>query len=48
VRGLVPESQTIEIELDETQQQALQTSHGISARRARLDVMTHVLTPILD
>ncbi|HYI07466.1 MAG TPA: hypothetical protein VEK57_00220 [Thermoanaerobaculia bacterium] len=46
VRGLVPESSTIEIELDETQQQALQESRGIRARRARLDVMTHVLTPI--
>jgi glutathione synthase/RimK-type ligase-like ATP-grasp enzyme len=46
VRGLVPEARTIEIELDETQQQALQTSHGIRARRARLDLMTHVLTPI--
>lgn len=45
-RGLVPESQTIEIELDERQQQALQASHGIRARRARLDVTTHVLTPI--
>jgi glutathione synthase/RimK-type ligase-like ATP-grasp enzyme len=48
VRGLVPEAQSIEIELDETQQQALQASHGIQARRARLDVMTHVLTPIRE
>jgi hypothetical protein len=48
VRGLVPEAQTIEIELDEKQQQALQASHGIQARRARLDVMTHVLTPIRE
>jgi glutathione synthase/RimK-type ligase-like ATP-grasp enzyme len=46
VRGLVPQALTIEIELDETQQQALQATHGIRARRARLDVMTHVLTPI--
>ncbi len=46
VRGLVPQSSTIEIELDDAQQQALQASHGIRARRARLDVMTHVLTPI--
>jgi glutathione synthase/RimK-type ligase-like ATP-grasp enzyme len=48
VRGLVPEAQTIEIELDETQQQALLASHGIRARRARLDVTTHVLTPIRE
>jgi glutathione synthase/RimK-type ligase-like ATP-grasp enzyme len=48
VRGLVPESSTIEIELDDAQQQALQASHGIRARRARLDVMTHVLTPIRE
>ncbi len=48
VRGLVPQASTIEIELDETQQQALQASHGIRARRARLDVMTHVLTPIRE
>lgn len=47
-RGLVPQSSTIEIELDETQQQALQNNHGIHARRARLDVMTHVLTPIRE
>jgi glutathione synthase/RimK-type ligase-like ATP-grasp enzyme len=48
VRGLVPPASTIEIELDENQQQALQASHGIQARRARLDVMTHVLTPISE
>jgi hypothetical protein len=48
VRGLVPPAQTIEIELDESQQQALQAAHGITARRARLDVMTHVLTPIAE
>lgn len=46
VRGLVPESATIEIELDETQRQMLQASHGIHATRARLDVVTHVLRPI--
>jgi glutathione synthase/RimK-type ligase-like ATP-grasp enzyme len=46
VRGLVPPAQTVEVDLDERQQQALQASHGIHARRARLDVMTHVLTPI--
>jgi hypothetical protein len=48
VRGLVPQASTIEIELDETQRQALQASHGIRARRARLDIMTHVLTPIRE
>ena len=48
VRGLVPQASTIEIELDERQQQALHASHGIHARRARLDVMTHVLTPIAE
>lgn len=48
VRGLVPESATVELELDEAQQQALEASHGIRARRARLDVMTHVLTPIRE
>ena len=42
VRGLVPQSSTIEIELDAAQQQILH------ARRARLDVMTHVLTPIRE
>ena len=42
VRGLVPQSSTIEIELDDAQQQILH------ARRARLDVMTHVLTPIRE
>jgi hypothetical protein len=47
-RGLVPESSTIEIDLDEAQQQALQSGHGIRARRARLDVTTHVLTPIRE
>jgi hypothetical protein len=48
VRGLVPPPSSVEIELDETQQQALLASHGINARRARLDVMTHVLTPIRE
>ena len=48
VRGLVPERQSIEIELTEGQQQALQESHGIRARRARLDVTTHVMTPIQE
>jgi hypothetical protein len=47
-RGLVPQSSSIEIELDETQQQRLHASHGIHARRARLDVMTHVLTPVRE
>ena len=42
VRGLVPQTSTIEIELDAAQQQILH------ARRARLDVMTHVLTPIRE
>ena len=40
VRGLVPPASTIEIDLDEKQQQLL------GVRRARLDVKTHVLTPI--
>jgi glutathione synthase/RimK-type ligase-like ATP-grasp enzyme len=48
VRGLVPERRSVEIELTEAQQQALQESHGIRARRARLDVMTHVMTPLHD
>ena len=48
VRGLGPPPSSIEIELDETQQQALEASHGIRARRARLDVTTHVLTPIRE
>lgn len=48
VRGLVPPPSSIEIELDDTQQQALETGHGIRARRARLDVTTHVLTPIRE
>ncbi|HEX6085162.1 MAG TPA: hypothetical protein VF266_11590 [Thermoanaerobaculia bacterium] len=42
VRGLVPQGSSIEIELDEKQQQLL------GVRRARLDVMTHVLTPIQE
>jgi len=46
VRGMVPPSPTIEIELDAAQQQAVQTSQGIRARRARVDVATHVLVPI--
>jgi glutathione synthase/RimK-type ligase-like ATP-grasp enzyme len=48
VRGLVPEQRSVEIELDEAQQQALEAGHGIRARRARLDVTTHVLTPIRE
>ena len=48
VRGLVPPASSVDIDLDENQQQTLLAAHGIRARRARLDVMTHVLTPILD
>ncbi|HEX2060825.1 MAG TPA: hypothetical protein VHK90_08785 [Thermoanaerobaculia bacterium] len=48
VRGLVPEPQSIEIELDDAQQQAIEASHGVRTRRARLDVMTHILTPIRE
>lgn len=48
VRGLVPPPSTVEIELNEAQQQALEASHGIRARRGRLDVTTHVLTPIRE
>lgn len=48
VRGMVPSSSTIEIELDPTQQQSLEASCGIRATRARLDLMTHVLTAIRE
>lgn len=48
VRGLVPPPTTIEIELDDAQQQLLRAGHGIEAKRARLDVTTHVLTPVQD
>jgi glutathione synthase/RimK-type ligase-like ATP-grasp enzyme len=46
VRAQVPQPSTIEIDLDEAQQQALEASRGIRARRARLDLATHVLVPI--
>ena len=46
VRAQVPPASSIEIELDEAQQQSLETSLGIRARRARLDLVTHVLVPI--
>ena len=42
VRGMVPESSTIEIELDERQQRL------VGARRARLDLATHVLVPVSE
>lgn len=48
VRAQVPPSSSIEIELDEAQQQSLETSLGIRARRARLDLATHVLVPLPD
>lgn len=48
VRGQVPASSSIEIDLDERQQESLAASLGIRARRARLDLMTHVLSPIIE
>lgn len=42
VRGMVPPESSIEIELDEAQRQSL------GARRARLDLTTHVLVPIRE
>jgi glutathione synthase/RimK-type ligase-like ATP-grasp enzyme len=46
VRAQVPPPSSIEIELDDAQQQALESSLGIRARRGRLDLATHVLVPI--
>jgi glutathione synthase/RimK-type ligase-like ATP-grasp enzyme len=48
VRAQVPQSPSIEIDLDDAQQQSLHATLGIHARRARLDLMTHVLVPIPD
>ncbi len=46
VRAQVPSASSIEIDLDDAQQKSLETSLGIRARRARLDLATHVLVPI--
>jgi glutathione synthase/RimK-type ligase-like ATP-grasp enzyme len=46
VRAQVPAASFLEIELDDAQQKSLETSLGIRARRARLDLSTHVLVPI--
>jgi hypothetical protein len=46
VRGMVPSASSVDIELDDAQQQSLRTSHGTRAHRARLDLTTHILTPI--
>jgi glutathione synthase/RimK-type ligase-like ATP-grasp enzyme len=46
IRAQVPPPSSIEIDLDEAQQKSLEATVGIRARRARLDLMTHVLIPI--
>ena len=46
VRGQVPPPAAIEIDLDAAQQQSLESRFGMRARRARLDLATHVLVPI--
>jgi glutathione synthase/RimK-type ligase-like ATP-grasp enzyme len=46
VRAQVPPPSSIEIELDDAQQKSLEATVGIRARRARLDLLTHVLVPI--
>lgn len=46
VRAQVPPPSAIEIDLDDAQQQSLEATLGIRARRARLDLATHVLVPI--
>ncbi|HEV3485312.1 MAG TPA: hypothetical protein VG106_07885 [Vicinamibacterales bacterium] len=46
VKGQVPQPAAIEIDLDDAQQKSLEASLGIHARRARLDLTTHVLIPI--
>lgn len=46
IRAQVPPPSAIEIDLDPAQQQALETTLGIRARRGRLDLATHVLVPI--
>lgn len=48
VRAQVPASTAIEIDLDDAQQQSLEASLGIRARRARLNLATHVLVPIAE
>lgn len=46
VRSQIPPPSSIEIDLDDAQQQSLEASLGIRARRARLDLATHVLVPL--
>jgi hypothetical protein len=48
VRAQVPPPSSIEIDLDDAQQQSLEATLGIRARRARLDLATHVLVPLPD
>ncbi len=46
VRAQVPPPSSLEIDLDDAQQKSLEATLGVRARRARLDLATHVLVPI--